>query len=243
MQTPSPITSEFFIEQRIDSPAFSQNNFFPQQKDLSYQHVPYHSGPLPYHTANASQATYFRLGQLREQHSDPVTPNARPKKSYPCPMAKQFGCNDYFTTSGHAARHAKKHIGKKDAFCPECNKAFTRKDNMEQHRRTHQSGHNAVKGGDRDIKKAKQQAKRPNPAPLQSSIPSMSSLSMVDPSLPLSSPLEFMAPAVQPTDQFLDFSQRSPYPDSSQSSYHPSSYGGLDTLAIDASGEKRKLES
>ncbi|MBE7158803.1 MAG: C2H2-type zinc finger protein, partial [Rhodospirillales bacterium] len=72
-----------------------------------------------------------------------ATSNAKsqPKKnSYPCPMAKQYGCTDHFTTSGHAARHAKKHTGKKDAFCPECNKAFTRKDNMEQHRRTHQNG-------------------------------------------------------------------------------------------------------
>jgi hypothetical protein len=243
MRTPSPTTPEFFIEQRIDLPAFSQNNFFPQQKDLSYQHIPHHSEPPPYFTVNASQATYFRPRQLRERHSDPVASNARPKKSYPCPMAKQFDCNDHFTTSGHAARHAKKHIGKKDAFCPECNKAFTRKDNMEQHRRTHQSGHNAVKGGDRDIKKVKQQAKRLKPAPFQSSIPSMSSLSIIDPSLPLNFPLEFMAPAVQPANQFLGFSQRSPYPDPSQPSYHPSSYGGLDMLAIAASGEKRKLES
>lgn len=68
-------------------------------------------------------------------------PKSQPKKNqYPCPMAKQVGCSDFFTTSGHAARHAKKHTGKKDAFCPECNKAFTRKDNMEQHRRTHQNG-------------------------------------------------------------------------------------------------------
>jgi hypothetical protein len=61
------------------------------------------------------------------------------KNQYPCPLAKVYNCSDYFTTSGHAARHAKKHTGKKDAFCPECNKAFTRKDNMEQHRRTHQN--------------------------------------------------------------------------------------------------------
>ncbi|KAF1814330.1 hypothetical protein P152DRAFT_393441, partial [Eremomyces bilateralis CBS 781.70] len=59
------------------------------------------------------------------------------KNTYPCPLAKQFNCNDYFTTSGHAARHSKKHTGKKDAVCPQCHKAFTRKDNMEQHRRTH----------------------------------------------------------------------------------------------------------
>ncbi|KAK5134424.1 hypothetical protein LTR08_006471 [Meristemomyces frigidus] len=67
---------------------------------------------------------------------------------YPCPMATAMNCTDFFTTSGHAARHAKKHTGKKDAFCPECNKAFTRKDNMEQHRRTHQSGRSAARSGD-----------------------------------------------------------------------------------------------
>ncbi|KAF1833600.1 hypothetical protein BDW02DRAFT_500317 [Decorospora gaudefroyi] len=243
MQTPSPITPDFAFEQSMDSPVFSQNAFFAPHRDMSF---PLHqqTGPLPYHTANASQPGYFRPEPLPEQHADPLPLNQRPKKnSYPCPMAKQFGCSDYFTTSGHAARHAKKHTGKKDAFCPECNKAFTRKDNMEQHRRTHQSGRNAAKGGDRDVKKAKHQAKRPKPAPLQSTVPSLSSLSMVDPSLPLSPAGSFMAPAVQPTDAFLDFTQRSPYPDPAQYSYNPSSYGGLDALAIAASGEKRKFES
>ncbi|KAL9083204.1 MAG: hypothetical protein Q9159_005926, partial [Coniocarpon cinnabarinum] len=47
------------------------------------------------------------------------------KNSYPCPLSKQYNCNEYFTTSGHAARHAKKHTGKKDAICPECGKGFT----------------------------------------------------------------------------------------------------------------------
>lgn len=68
-------------------------------------------------------------------------------------MAKQYNCNDFFTTSGHAARHAKKHTGKKDAFCPECNKAFTRKDNMEQHRRTHQNGRGTGRSSDDKVKK------------------------------------------------------------------------------------------
>jgi hypothetical protein len=138
MQTPSPITPDFSYEPGMDSPVFAQNGFFVDHKGLGY---PMHqqSGPHPYHT-NASPAGYFRPDHLPEQHSDQAALNARPKKnSYPCPMAKQFGCNDFFTTSGHAARHAKKHTGKKDAFCPECNKAFTRKDNMEQHRRTHQN--------------------------------------------------------------------------------------------------------
>ncbi|KAF7195586.1 Transcription factor Sp3 [Pseudocercospora fuligena] len=84
------------------------------------------------------------------------------KNQYPCPMAKQVGCNDFFTTSGHAARHAKKHTGKKDAFCPECNKAFTRKDNMEQHRRTHQNGRGSSRSTNDDskVKKPTKSAKK-----------------------------------------------------------------------------------
>lgn len=75
----------------------------------------------------------------------PVTQQRSQKKnSYPCPLSKQFNCAEYFTTSGHAARHAKKHTGKKDAICPECGKGFTRKDNMEQHRRTHNNGRNGT---------------------------------------------------------------------------------------------------
>ncbi|KAF2706907.1 hypothetical protein K504DRAFT_385002, partial [Pleomassaria siparia CBS 279.74] len=254
MQTPSPITPEFNFE-GMASPAFSQSSFFPPcQKEL---HSAYPSisqtGPLPYHTPGASDAAYFPAHHAAEPRPSSAAPssstNPRSKKnSYPCPMAKQFNCNDYFTTSGHAARHAKKHTGKKDAFCPECNKAFTRKDNMEQHRRTHQSGRNAAKGMDSIAKKIKTQAKRPKPAPLQASMPP---LAMLDPSLsasPSSSPFT-LAPAVQPVDSFLnvDFSQRSAYPDptafSMNHNYSVGSSYGLDALAIAASGEKRKYES
>ena len=62
-----------------------------------------------------------------------------PKKKYPCPHAARFSCSDTFTTSGHAARHGKKHTGEKNIHCPTCNKAFTRKDNMKQHERTHKN--------------------------------------------------------------------------------------------------------
>lgn len=91
-------------------------------------------------------------------------PKSQKKNQYPCPMAKQIGCTDYFTTSGHAARHAKKHTGKKDAFCPECNKAFTRKDNMEQHRRTHQNGRGTSRMSNDDSK-----VKKPIKAPVKRS--------------------------------------------------------------------------
>ena len=62
-----------------------------------------------------------------------------PKKKYPCPHAAKYSCSDTFTTSGHAARHGKKHTGEKNIHCPTCNKAFTRKDNMKQHERTHKN--------------------------------------------------------------------------------------------------------
>ncbi|KAL8680987.1 MAG: hypothetical protein Q9186_002887 [Xanthomendoza sp. 1 TL-2023] len=61
------------------------------------------------------------------------------KKKFPCPHATRFTCSDTFTTSGHAARHGKKHTGEKSVVCPTCNKAFTRKDNMRQHERTHKN--------------------------------------------------------------------------------------------------------
>jgi hypothetical protein len=264
MQTPSPITPDFGFDgltaQNMASPVFAQANFFSSQKEPNsgYPPISHNSGPLPYHAANAPQPAYFRPQPQPQPQQQPqqgtgsrttsASANPRSKKnSYPCPMAKQFHCNDYFTTSGHAARHAKKHTGKKDAFCPECNKAFTRKDNMEQHRRTHQSGGNAAKGEDRAKKVKPAPAKRPKPAPLQSSRPSLSALSMVDPSLPLS-PSSSAFGAVQPVDSFpADYSPRSAYPDPTAFSlthnYPPGSSCGLDALAIAASGEKRKFEA
>ncbi|KAL8830874.1 MAG: hypothetical protein Q9170_005532 [Blastenia crenularia] len=61
------------------------------------------------------------------------------KKKFPCPHANRYDCSDTFTTSGHASRHGKKHTGEKSVVCPTCNKAFTRKDNMKQHERTHKN--------------------------------------------------------------------------------------------------------
>jgi len=102
------------------------------------------------------------------------------KNKYPCPYAQSHNCSATFTTSGHAARHGKKHTGEKGVHCPICDKAFTRKDNMKQHERTHK---NRAETGDkkskaqatRDANKAKesqnqepvpeaQQPQRPDPA-------------------------------------------------------------------------------
>ncbi|KAI4117293.1 MAG: hypothetical protein LQ345_002447 [Seirophora villosa] len=78
----------------------------------------------------------------------PTTSAVTPaKKKFPCPHAVRFDCPDTFTTSGHASRHGKKHTGEKSVICPTCSKAFTRKDNMKQHERTHKNGGNPANHG------------------------------------------------------------------------------------------------
>ncbi|KAJ9634082.1 hypothetical protein H2199_009113 [Coniosporium tulheliwenetii] len=252
MNTPSPITPTYNFDQENPSPVFPPNaGFSPSTKEPLTAYpppVPHHGDPLPYPTSDVSLAAYAPPQVPDRQPMQPAQPaqTAKPQSKnnqYPCPIAKQFNCPDYFTTSGHAARHAKKHTGKKDALCPECNKAFTRKDNMEQHRRTHQSGRNAGKGADDSrAKKARQQpqAKRPKPAPLQAA-----PLNVLNPSLPISPSSSFGASALQPYGseylQTSPYGETFPYPPYPQIS--PSFAHSLETLAIAASGEKRKFEA
>jgi len=128
----------------------------PMQNMQPMQQQTYRSSASP-----SSEPSRVSTVSAASNNARPVAPK---KNQYPCPLSKQFNCADYFTTSGHAARHAKKHTGKKDAFCPECNKAFTRKDNMEQHRRTHQNGRGASRtSGSSDDSKIKKPASKPAP--------------------------------------------------------------------------------
>ncbi|KAF6236798.1 hypothetical protein HO173_005089 [Letharia columbiana] len=53
------------------------------------------------------------------------------------PITTSLTASTTATANGHAARHGKKHTGEKNILCPTCKKAFTRKDNMKQHERTH----------------------------------------------------------------------------------------------------------
>ncbi len=130
-------------------------------------HIPQQMSQLPVQQAQRPSSSPASEPSHVSTLSATSNPKSQPKKNqYPCPMAKQVGCTDFFTTSGHAARHAKKHTGKKDAYCPECNKAFTRKDNMEQHRRTHQTGRGSrsVTGNNNnsDDAKVKKPVKQPS---------------------------------------------------------------------------------
>jgi len=265
-RTPSPVTPSFDfngipVAQKPGDPVFSsQAAFFsPQQTQpvSSYPLIPQHAAHFNYPAppAIAPQPSLYAppppASDVDSHSQQSASSKTVPKKNqYPCPLAKQYNCHDFFTTSGHAARHAKKHTGKKDAFCPECNKAFTRKDNMEQHRRTHQNGRNSTKsGGESQSKRQKtsSQLKRSstagaeNPSPMQGSIPAL------DPSLPQSPASSFgypepvfpqsMQSAAQPYP--LDLLQQSPYPQNTPyplpGPYDPAlAMTGLDTLAIAA---------
>ena len=87
----------------------------------------YPAGPHPH-------APQSSLPQLKDNATISRTNR---KNKYPCPFAASYQCTATFTTSGHAARHGRKHTGEKSVLCPICNKAFTRKDNMKQHIRIH----------------------------------------------------------------------------------------------------------
>jgi hypothetical protein len=160
---PSPSTITPFLEQQL----MITNNMADQ---YSAKAIP---PMMPAHYPSVSAPMHPALQQLQGQaphstHSNAsippaatsVPPNLQTKTSpnasstsastkknkYPCPYAQTHKCHATFTTSGHAARHGKKHTGEKGVHCPICNKAFTRKDNMKQHERTHkgpQSGSNS----------------------------------------------------------------------------------------------------
>lgn len=257
MQTPSPATPDFPFDQTLGSSMMFSQHFYSGQKESSSVHppIPQSASPAPYSTLPVnSQVPYFPSnGNVSTDLPSANGQQKSKRNQYPCPLAKHYSCPDYFTTSGHAARHAKKHTGKKDAICPDCNKAFTRKDNMEQHRRTHMNGRNANKNGDAKKTTKSQIAKRQKPTPLQASRFDTEDLHEYQPMgfSPVSS-LGDMAPAVQPVDGYThEYSQRSPYQNptaypaqamQANQFASPASVQGLDALAMAASGEKRSAE-
>ncbi|KKZ67262.1 hypothetical protein EMCG_07067 [[Emmonsia] crescens] len=163
---------------RIDSGMHHHSNGLSQPPEhsiyYSHQTAPSHL-VSPYASAGRRGSQYShpiekvsieRITHSEISHGDPPSPQTSlngsgdmratkvsKKNKYPCPYATSHSCTATFTTSGHAARHGKKHTGEKGVHCPICNKAFTRKDNMKQHRRTHRlsiSSEVSLKRGDED---------------------------------------------------------------------------------------------
>ncbi|MCJ1235691.1 hypothetical protein MMC14_003662 [Varicellaria rhodocarpa] len=110
------------------------------QTQSSYANIDIPTPASPQSILQTSNTAIPRAAQVAPSENLTNSNKLPTKKKYPCPHAKAYSCTDTFTTSGHAARHGKKHTGEKNILCPTCNKAFTRKDNMKQHERTHKSG-------------------------------------------------------------------------------------------------------
>ncbi|KAL2872081.1 C2H2-type zinc finger protein [Aspergillus lucknowensis] len=110
-----------------------------------HQHPNRHD-PYGYHARTDKRLSGHSMAEppspqtsIASTSKESVGPKPARKNKYPCPFAASHACTATFTTSGHAARHGKKHTGEKSVHCPICNKAFTRKDNMKQHIRTHRT--------------------------------------------------------------------------------------------------------
>jgi Zinc finger, C2H2 type len=166
-RTPSPLTPNLGLERlSIMSGSGGQSHYSSAQPKAAYSELELAvaSAPQPYRPLFAQQinTTVAQSSYSRSHPSPPPSASAssqRPttpqasgslrsrrapvkssKNTYPCPLGHQFNCDRYFTTSGHAARHAKIHSGEKNIICPDCDKRFARKDNMDQHRKTHRRG-------------------------------------------------------------------------------------------------------
>lgn len=139
--TPSyPTSSSACYPSAAGSPPYSSHHHHHHhhqpQHGFTYQH---HRTPSIQSNSDLSSPSISSPATAFYAPSTTETAKTTKKNKYPCPYAASHACTATFTTSGHAARHGKKHTGEKSVHCPVCNKAFTRKDNMKQHRRTHRS--------------------------------------------------------------------------------------------------------
>ena len=134
-------------EQMLTYPTKSTNNAMPSNyPGLSIS--PTNGQQVPTPSSSSKSNSHLPASTLAAD-----TP---PKKNkYPCPYASSHRCAATFTTSGHAARHGKKHTGEKGVHCPVCNKAFTRKDNMKQHERTHKGSASGSNSDDTNHRRSK----------------------------------------------------------------------------------------
>lgn len=184
---PSPTGITPFIEQGMMIGPVPQNAFHPKTAQplapAAYPPLPAAGDlvqmPTPALSADLSVSSSSSASQPSKNTTANNSANANTgkKNKYPCPYAQSHNCSATFTTSGHAARHGKKHTGEKGVHCPICDKAFTRKDNMKQHERTHK---NRPSNGEekkskaqatREANKAKDSQKQEQSTTVQQSLP------------------------------------------------------------------------
>lgn len=174
---PSPTTLTPFLDQQLLSAPpmmmadhFSAKQFPSTLPTAQYPIIPTSITPGFHHIPNpasissvppqsagptaASTAAPVKI-QSKTTPATSSGPTPSKKNKYPCPYAQAHNCSATFTTSGHAARHGKKHTGEKGVHCPICNKAFTRKDNMKQHERTHKGPNSGTSNDNPTARKSK----------------------------------------------------------------------------------------
>ena len=167
MPSSSSITP-FMEQQMILSPSLSEQMMqfqakaaIPPLPPSSYPLMPAGSDVQQIPTPASSSTSNVSNGNVNASAASAAPSNNSPpntsgkKNKYPCPYAASHSCHATFTTSGHAARHGKKHTGEKGVHCPICNKAFTRKDNMKQHERTHKGSISGSNSDDSVLRKSK----------------------------------------------------------------------------------------
>lgn len=165
---PSPSTITPFLDQQLmispNLPDQFSSKQMPSMMPSQYPLVPAplhasHTHLSPVTAANASvRPPVASAPSMQPKPASATASSGAPpakKNKYPCPYAQSHNCQATFTTSGHAARHGKKHTGEKGVHCPICNKAFTRKDNMKQHERTHKNSTTAASSSDDSARRSK----------------------------------------------------------------------------------------
>lgn len=172
---PSPTTITPFLEQQLlIAPNMMPDHFLGKQFQSapSLAQYPIHAPippvfPISNPTSANSSVPPATTGPATSSITSPVKiqsktssqttsgPTPGKKNKYPCPYAQSQSCTATFTTSGHAARHGKKHTGEKGVHCPICNKAFTRKDNMKQHERTHKGSISGSNSDNSTVRRSK----------------------------------------------------------------------------------------
>lgn len=137
----------------------TQDQMLPFQNKSLNNAMPLNYPGLPISPTDGQHVPHQSSSSSKSNTQLPASnPTANPptkKNKYPCPYAASHQCTATFTTSGHAARHGKKHTGEKGVHCPVCNKAFTRKDNMKQHERTHKGSASGSNSDDTNHKRSK----------------------------------------------------------------------------------------
>lgn len=168
----SPHTPELLRSDSYDSTSPSNDPMSPLTPTVAfdysrqYLYAGGHSGYDDYGADVSQKHGSFSESTRSTSYDDdaPPTPAVpeRSAKRYPCRYRDSHGCEKTFTTSGHASRHSKIHTAEKAVQCtfPDCQKKFTRADNMKQHLETHYKDKSRASGSQRTGKSSSSSSAR-----------------------------------------------------------------------------------